>query len=290
MKGACIILVSESKIAYQNKDIVSKVFADKFKGKSLNVYGLDVPRVVDVLPTNLPEFSANELKIDNLFKLEDGSIAIIDYESEYKKENRNKYINYIASVLKRYENEGVIDVKLRMIVIYTGDVVRDKVISDYDVGAFGLHVECAFLSEINSEKVRARLEYKIENEIPLSDEELMEFIILPLTYKSLEQKKKAAEEAIELVKKIKDEKTAVFILTGIIVFANKIIDDKVANDAGRWISMNKLSQYFENEKQEAIRVAVMEKDAEIARMDADMAKKDEEIKELKAQLAALQKA
>ena len=99
--------MNESEISYQNKDIVSKVFADKFKGKSLSVYGLNVPRVADVLPTNLPDFSANELKIDNLFLLEDGSIAIIDYESAYAKKNRNKYINYISRVLKRYENEGI---------------------------------------------------------------------------------------------------------------------------------------------------------------------------------------
>lgn len=32
-------------IAYQNKDITSKVFAERFKGKSLKVYGLDIPKV-----------------------------------------------------------------------------------------------------------------------------------------------------------------------------------------------------------------------------------------------------
>jgi hypothetical protein len=67
-----------SSIAYQNKDIASKVFAENFKGKSLKVYGLDVPKVVQVLPTNLPEITANELRIDNLFLLEDGTLAIID--------------------------------------------------------------------------------------------------------------------------------------------------------------------------------------------------------------------
>ena len=33
-------------IAYQNKDITSKIFADNFKEKSLSVYGLDIPKIV----------------------------------------------------------------------------------------------------------------------------------------------------------------------------------------------------------------------------------------------------
>jgi len=287
--------LNESEISYQNKDIVSKVFADRFKGKSLSVYGLNVPRVADVLPTNLPDFSANELKIDNLFLLEDGSIAIIDYESKYSKKNRNKYINYISRVLKRYENEGIYDVNLRMIVIYTGDVTRDQVSDFYDSGAFYLRIDSAFLSEINSKEVRSRLEDKINTGLPLSDEEMMEFIILPLTYKGEESQKKAAEEAVELVEKIQDEEVALFLLSGVIVFSKKKLSKDVLNKARRWLSMTDLGQLLEDEKQEAIKKAVdrviKEKDAEMdAKITNLRAQKDAEIMDLKAQLEALKKA
>ena len=53
-------------IAYQNKDIISKVFTESFGSKSLEVYGLHVPKIVGLLPTNLPAVEANELRIDNL--------------------------------------------------------------------------------------------------------------------------------------------------------------------------------------------------------------------------------
>ena len=46
--------MEENQIAWQNKDIISKVFAENLKGKSLEVYGIHVPRVKAVLPTNLP--------------------------------------------------------------------------------------------------------------------------------------------------------------------------------------------------------------------------------------------
>ena len=41
-----------SDIAYQNKDIVSKLFGERMKGKSLSLFGLGMDlKVVDVRPT-----------------------------------------------------------------------------------------------------------------------------------------------------------------------------------------------------------------------------------------------
>lgn len=47
------------------------------KEKSFAVYGLKAPPVMRVLPTNLPAIEANELRMDHLFELKDGSIALV---------------------------------------------------------------------------------------------------------------------------------------------------------------------------------------------------------------------
>ena len=73
--------MSFEEIAYQNKDITSKVLAENFKGKTFRVYGLDLPEIREVLPTNIPVVKANELRLDNLFELADHTVAIVDYES-----------------------------------------------------------------------------------------------------------------------------------------------------------------------------------------------------------------
>lgn len=52
-------------IAYQNKDITSKVLAENFKGKTFRSYGLNLPEVRRALPTNLPTVKANELRLDS---------------------------------------------------------------------------------------------------------------------------------------------------------------------------------------------------------------------------------
>ncbi|MEG0564632.1 MAG: hypothetical protein RR590_00170 [Hungatella sp.] len=79
-------------IAYQNKDITAKTMAEMLKGKSLSAFGLPHLRIVDILPTNLPAIESNELRLDNLFVLSDGAVAIIDYESVFDKENFVKYL------------------------------------------------------------------------------------------------------------------------------------------------------------------------------------------------------
>lgn len=272
-----------SDIAYQNKDIMSKVFADKFADKSLKVYGLDIPKIKQVLPTNLPTVSANELRIDNLFLLEDGTIAIIDYESKYKKEDKIKYLNYITRVLERYKKEGKLDVELRMIVIYTADVKPDEVQPEYNAGTLKFAITPAFLSQINSKEVMERLNKKVLNHKPLTDEELMEFIILPLTYKGDDDKKKALESSISLAKKLDNEELSVFILTGILVFSDKVIDNETAKKVKEWISMTKVAKLYEAEKD----AAIAEKDATIAEKDVEIA--DERAKRAKAEAALAEK-
>ncbi len=118
--------MEKQEIAYQNKDITSKVLAENFKGKTFRVYGLDLPGIKDTKPTNIPTVRANELRLDNLFELEDNSVAIVDYESKYDKADKIKYLNYLAGIANRYWKEKKECPLLRMVVIYMGDINIDK--------------------------------------------------------------------------------------------------------------------------------------------------------------------
>ena len=55
-----------------------------------------------MLLTSLPAVKANELRLDNLFELADGSVAIVDYESVYDEEDKVKYLNYLTGIVNRY--------------------------------------------------------------------------------------------------------------------------------------------------------------------------------------------
>lgn len=92
----------------------------------MQVYGIDLPRIKQVLPTNFPDIRANELRLDNLFLLEDDTFLIIDYESAYKPKNKIKYLNYVSKVLETYCDDYGLDLQISVVVIYTADGPRRK--------------------------------------------------------------------------------------------------------------------------------------------------------------------
>ena len=129
-------------IVYQNKDIEFKLLSETYKEKSFEAYGLKLPRIKQVLPTNLPSVAANEKHMDNLFLLEDGTLAAVDYESEDSIKNRIKYVNYIGRVMERFyrDTKKIPDIRLikkesDQIFVLTGLLVStDKFISEESAG------------------------------------------------------------------------------------------------------------------------------------------------------------
>lgn len=244
--------MDHEEIAYQNKDIASKVLAENFKGKTFRVYGLDLPEIRDVRPTNIPAVKANELRLDNLFELEDNTVAVVDYESDYDKADKIKYLNYLTGIASRYQYEKKDCPTLRMIVIYTGDINRRQVSNEYNIGAVKINTETAFLSELDGENILRRLESKVRRHEMLTDEELMEFIILPLSYRKREEKEKRIHDVVDLAVKIQDRGQQIFTLAGILTFTDKVIDGETANKIRRAIEMTQVAMIFEKEKQQAV--------------------------------------
>ena len=237
-------------IAYQNKDVTAKVMAEALKGKSLAPFGIPQLKIVDILPTNLPVIESNELRLDNLFLLSDGSIGIMDYESAYNQENFVKYINYIARVIKRYAINHELDriKQIKMIVIYTADVDHAEAV--YDLGGIVLKIEPTFLVEADSKAQYDRIRKRIDAGERLTDEELMELMILPLTVKGKKEKQPVIISAVELAKRIADRKQALEALAGILTFSDKLIDEAYKRQIKEEMRMTQIGQMLIDEGME----------------------------------------
>lgn len=260
-----IEVTGESEIAYQNKDITAKYLEQHLKNKSFAVYGINIPKIVDVLPTNLPIIEANELRLDNLFELEDGSLALVDYESTYADIDKIKYLNYIVRTLKRNMEKHSMLRKIRMIVIYTADIEPARTRPFMDVGCLKFQLQEAFLTELDSEGIRDRLWERVKHREKLTEEEQMQFIILPLTYKGQEKKQACIRECFEMAKEVQDISVQTFMLSGMLVFADKVIADADSKEIRRWLEMTKVGRLIEEEKLEYAREQVEKASAEVAR-------------------------
>ena len=264
----------KNSITYQNKDVVSKIFGENLKEKSLAVYGINIPKIKEVLPTNLPVVEANEMRLDNLFCLEDNSIAIVDYESTYEYEDKIKYLNYVVRVLKRKGLIENINQLVRMIVIYTGDIKKGTTRADLNTGCLQFTVEEIFLSELNAPEIETTLTQKIKKEGIFTEEEQMKFVILPLIYTGKKEKQECIRRCFELAKQIDDSEMQIFLLSGLLVFTDKVIAKEDSERIKEWINMTKVGRLYEEEKLEALRKLEEEKEQE----------KKEAVKEAKKQV------
>ena len=234
-------------ITYHSKDTASKVTAEALVGKSLAPFGLPDIKVVGLLPTNLPAIEADELRMDNLFLLEDDSVAIIDYESKFVKENFVKYMSYAVRVLKRYAEQNQLEdlKKLKVLVIYTADVEWAQEV--YDLGSLILQVEASYLVHQDSDRIYEDLNQKIHAGENLTEEELAQLMILPLTVKGKKEKQRYIEQAVNLAKQIPDHDQVIRVVSGILTFTDKVIDEKYAQKVREELMMTKVERLIFND-------------------------------------------
>jgi len=262
-------------ISYKNKDVLFKVLSEAYKEKSFAVYGIDLPPIKEVLPTNLPKISADEKAMDNLFLLEDGTYLIVDYESTAERKNKIKYLNYVARVMEKYFSDDIRDIKLRLIIIYTGDIEKADPVLETD--CITLRTEQVFLIKIDGDSEYQAIKEKIENHQPLTDDDIMKLIILPLTQKGREGKQTMLEKVVEVSKKIPDEKLQVMALIGVLVASDKFVDDEYSEKVRRFLSMTKIEKIFEKER---IEYGIGERQKEKAIIAKRMLDKDVDITDI----------
>ena len=241
-------------ITYHNKDILLKVLSQNYKDKSFEALGLKLPKIKKVLPTNLPKITATELRADNIFLLEDDRILIVDYESTIKQENFIKYMEYILAVLKMYFKIDKKVYNIVVAVIYTGNIKEAP--NQLNLDSLQLNIMQVFLSNFDTAELYTDLKRKVESGERLSDEDIMRFIILPLTEPVADKKQELIEKTVELAKGVSDEQQQIFIIAGILVATDKFINKEYSNMIKGWISMTKVARLFEEEKIEAVNNAV----------------------------------
>ena len=213
-------------ITHSNKDVLFKVLSQHYKDKSFAVYGLDVPKVKQLLPSAYPVVST-EHRADNVFLLEDDSILILEYESQVLTANFLKYTRYIYAAVEQLRAENLKITNVIVGVIYTGDITKAP--GTYDIGALHVRVQQVFLSKFDSDKIYSDIKLKVESGTNLSDDDIMRLIILPLTQPDKNRKQQLIEETVDIAKQVPDEARQLFALAGILTAANKFIDRSYAN-------------------------------------------------------------
>ena len=253
-----------SGINYNNKDILFKVLSQHYQNKSLAVYGLDVPKIKQLLPSSYPAVTATENHADTVFLLEDEtSVLILEYESSPKMTDFLKYSKYVINTLERLFSEGYKIENVIVAVIYTGDIKSAP--SEFNVGALCTQVQQVFLSRFDTDEIYSTIKEKLDNGEALTDDEVMKLIILPLTQPDKTLKQKLIEDTIDLAKQIQDELQQLTVMAGIITATDKFIDRDYLKQLREWMKLTKFAKLIEEEKYEAINETRREEREQFAR-------------------------
>ena len=245
-------------ITHNFKDITSKFLAQLFKGDSLRTYGFQVPKVESLEPTELPAVMVNDLRVDNLFKFEDDTYALVDYECDYNIKDKFKYHNYLVRIASEYYNNTNKIIKIRMLVIYSANVKEEILQNTLDFGAVKLNVESIILKDMDTFGILYELTNKIENNIPLTDKDKMQLIIFPLTCEYEDIRYNVLDKVIDLISKIYDDETKNIIISSIIAFTDKYIKKEQLQKLKGMIKMTQIEQMYVDEANEKIRQAIAE--------------------------------
>jgi len=243
-------------IAHTNKDIIAKVLTENYRDKSFSAYGLkNVPRIKRMLSSSYPVVTATEFYGDNVFLLEGDWLLVLEYESQPLWKDFIKYTKYASFAIERLLKEGIQVVKVVIAVLYTGDV--QKTANELDLGGLRIRLEQIYLSKFDTDLLYSELKAKVMAKERLSDEDIMRFIILPLTQPDKKRKQELIEITVSLVKQIEDDAQQAFILAGILTATNKFIDPEYSKKVKEWLKMTKVARLLieEGREEEKIEIA-----------------------------------
>ena len=229
----------------QGKDLLLKVLTEKFKDKSFAVYGLrNIPAIKAFIPTEFPTIDASNRIFDHIFLLEDGSYAIVDYESDSGSKKKIKYLEYATRFYKKYFDPEK-PIKLRIIIIYTCDVLSAD--ASIDAGALKLDVEQAFLRHINGKAEFEKIKKKLRNGEELTDEDQMMLMILPITQPN-NKISEMIDEVIDFAKEVTNEEVRSFVLAGMAVGLVNYITPEQLKKIKEVVDMTKIGEMYAQER------------------------------------------
>ena len=108
-----------------------------------------------------------------------------------------------------------------MLVIYSANVKEEKIQNTLDFGAVKLTIESIILKDMDTLGILNDLTNKVENNLPLTDKDKMQLIILPLTCEHEDIRYDILDKIIELISRISDDETKNIVISCIIAFTDK---------------------------------------------------------------------
>lgn len=227
---------SRSRVARQSNDIILKFIAEALGGDLFRRFGLSLPPIVAALPSELPRVHVSTQATDLLFRLADGSILHLEFQTQHRAETLRRFAGYNMDVVERY---GVL---VYTVVIYGANIrsAPDTV----QLGSITFQVQNIVVGSVDGDIVLRRLQEKVARGEILDAQDRIDLILSPLM-----RQRRALDDVLpdapQLAQKLPADqlKPTVAALVGL---AYHYVDERVVTEILEGIGMaNLLQQYIE---------------------------------------------
>ena len=135
------------------KDILAKHLSSAFPQDALSFFGIPGIQVHQALPTELNQIEIRQDFTDMLFRLEDGTLLHIEYQST-SEPTLYRFLRYDAELTSIYQR------KIRTLILYTE---KDEFTHSYlDAGTIRYEVETIFLARYDGDSILATIEQHLK--------------------------------------------------------------------------------------------------------------------------------
>lgn len=119
-----------------------------------------------------------------------------EFQTTKKKEDIARFLYYDASLYYKSRKN------IRTVVVYSSDILETR--SHLNCGSINYSVESFYMKNLNGDETLKKLKYKVENNIQLNEQDIMNLSFIPLM-STAKTKGEIIVDSLEVANKIKEE-------------------------------------------------------------------------------------
>jgi hypothetical protein len=229
-------------IAHHNYDVIFKAVTERFKDNALEFYGVHVPPIVDVEPTELSKVEINTRKMDFVFRLADGTYLHLEFQTSRKEDDLLRFLSYDVGLYTKKKRN------IRTVVIYGADV--EEAPDTLSIGSVNYQVQCVFMSAYDGDAVMQELWHKVRGGDTLTEIDQLNLIFMPLMRSKVDRSERAIE-AVKMAESVQDEVVKLSLLGSIIGITARFIDKEYVRRMVEVLRMNEVYRELFHSVEEA---------------------------------------
>ncbi len=173
------------RVSRKSVDIVLKYTAEALGGALFARFGLPFPPIVAGLPSELPQLRITSQQTDLLFRLADGSILHLEFQTTRRSGDLLRFAAYHLAVYQQYKRP------VHTVVLYGAGIRSAADTLDTGAGALVFKVQNILVGREDGDAALRRLHEKATRDEPFTDTDRIDLILAPL----MRQRRPVAEVA-----------------------------------------------------------------------------------------------